>query len=208
MAESDALQALLTFLHSDPVEAAEAYRRLQQRLIRFFGLTASSDPQQLVDETIDRLARRTAEGAILVESATDPASSEDEQQNSYSPSALVFSVAHQVLREDMERSRPDDQAVHEWLARTSKVRDTNHERRQTALRSCLSRLAPERRHLLENYYGWRPGHKGEHQSQLAQSLGLSLDALRNKVLRSRVQLESCVRRKAGSSRSHAKGRKR
>lgn len=210
--ESSALQALLTLLHPDPVEAADAYRRLQLRLVRFFNLTAASDPQHLADETLGRLARRAVEMMTVVptDQANDSPFTEDEQPISHSSAALVFSTARQVLQEDLSRSQPNDKQVREWLARTTNAPDTNHEVRQANLQSCLSHFSPERRRLLEKYYGWSPSHKAEHHLQLAQSLGLSLDALRNRVLRSRLQLESCIRRKRADSsrRSRTKGRRR
>ncbi len=206
MVESNALQALLALLHSDPVEAADAYRRLQQRLVRFFNLTAASDPEQLADETIDRLARRAAKDAAGV--PADNASADGLSPVVHSPATLAFGTAREVLQEDLGRSQPNDQEVREWFARTTNARDPNRERRQVILRSCLSRLSSERRRLLESYYGWSPSHKGEYHLQLAQSLGLNLDALRNRAFRSRVQLEACVRRKqASTSRSQPKAKK-
>ena len=211
MVESNALSALLTRLHSDPVEAAEAYRGLQQRLVRFFNLTAASDPQQLADETIKRLAQRAAEDAALVpaDNTNDSAVADGQPPMIRSPRTIVFGVAREVLQEDLSRSQPNDQAVREWIAKTTNAPDANRERRQAILKSCLSRLTPERRRLLKTYYDWSPSNKAEHHQQLAQSLGLNLEGLRNRVLRSRVQLESCVRRKQEnpSRRSKSKGRK-
>jgi hypothetical protein len=209
MVESNTLQALLTLLDPDPVAAAEAYRRLQQRLLRFFHLTAASDPQQLTDKTIDSLARRAAEAAAPASEPSDPALTEGPQPIGPSPAALVFSTARQVLQEDQSGSQPDDQDVREWLARTTNAPDPNLPQRQAILQSCLSRLSAERRQMLEKYYGWNKRYKAEHHSQLAQSLGLGLDTLRHRVLRSRVQLESCVRRKQANAphRSRIKGRK-
>ena len=206
MVESNAIQALLTLLHHDPVEAAETYRRLQQRLVRYFSLTAASDPQQLTDETIARLARRVAEDASGNEPETVLA--EEPQTIGSTLADLAFRTAREVLQEDLNRAQPDDQEVREWFAHTINAPDIKRDRRLATLRSCLSRLSPERRQLLESYYGWRSGRKAEHHLQLAQTLGLSTEALRNRVLRSRVQLESCVRRKHADSRhSRTKDRK-
>ena len=209
--ESNSLSSLLALLHHDPVEAATAYRRLQQRLVRFFNLTAASDPQQLADETIKRLAQRAAEdaAAVPVANANDPASAEGGSPMIRSATALVSGVAREVLQGDLSRSQSNDQAVVDWFAQTSKAFDPNRERRQAILRSCLSRLSPERRRLIENYYGWSSSNKAERHLQLARSLDLNLDALHAKVLRSRAQLESCVRRKQEntSRRSKTRGRK-
>jgi hypothetical protein len=210
MVESNALSTLLVRLHSDPVEAAEAYRGLQQRLVRFFNLTAASDPQRLVDETIKRLAQRAAEDAATVyaDNANDPAIAEGQSPIIHPAATLAFGIARKVLQEDLSRSQPNDQAVRDWIDQTTNAPDPNRERRLAILRSCLSRLSPERRHLLETYYDWSPSNKAEHHLQLAQSLGLNLNALRNRVLRSRVQLESCVRRKQeNTSRRSKRGRK-
>src|ERR1700733_11040991 len=107
MVESNALSALLTLLHSDPVEAAEAYRRLEQRLIRFFSLTAASAPQELADETIKRLAQRATEDAAVVpaDNANDPAIVEGQSPIIHSAASLAFGVAREVLQEDLGRSQ-------------------------------------------------------------------------------------------------------
>lgn len=210
MVESNALTALLALLHPDPVEAAEAYRHLQQRLVRFFHLTAASEPQQLADETINYLAQLAAEDAAATPTggAENPAIADGQPPITRSSRALIFDVAREVLREDLERGQPDDQEVRERFARTTNAPDPNRESRQAILRSCLSRLSPERRRLLENYYRWSPGHKAEHHSQLAQSFGLSLETLRHRVLRSRAQLESCVRRRQADTSRRSRTRKR
>ena len=210
MVESNALSALLALLDPDPVKAADAYRRLHLRLIRFFNLTAASDPQQLADETIKRLAQRAAEdlAAVPDDKADDPAIGEVQPPVVRSQAVLASGVVREVLQEDRSRSRPSDQEVREWFAKTTNARDLNQERRQTILRSCLSKLPPERRRLLEKYYGWNVGHKADYHQNLARSLELNTVALHNRALRSRAQLEACVRGKQRDIPRHsqAKGR--
>ena len=203
--ESSALQALLTQLRPDPVEAAEAYRRLQQRLNRFFNLTAASDPEQLTDRAIERLAQRVAKAL----NTGDPAASGEVGPPVHlTLSDLIFEVVREVLTEDLHRSQPDDQAVRDWFIRTTNARDTNREQRQAMLQSCLSRLSPEGRRLLEKYYAWSSNHKARHHQELAQALGLSLEALHNRTLHSRTRLEACIRRKGATSRRfRSKGRR-
>jgi len=203
--ESSALQALLSQLRPDPVEAAEAYRRLQLRLNRFFNLTAASDPKQLTDRAIERLAQRVAEAP----NTGDPAASgEAEPPVHLTLSDLIFQVAREVLTEDLRHAQPDDQAVRDWFIRTTNARDTNREQRQAMLQSCLSRLSPEGRRLLEKYYAWSSNHKARHHQELAQSLGLSLEALHNRTLHARTRLEACIRRKGGTSRRFRSRRRR
>jgi hypothetical protein len=55
---------LLTFLcPEDPDEAGRRYLRLHQKLTGYFQFRGVADPAAAADETLDRAARRIAEGA-------------------------------------------------------------------------------------------------------------------------------------------------
>jgi DNA-directed RNA polymerase specialized sigma24 family protein len=54
-------------------------------------------------------------------------------------------------------------------------------------------MPPERRTLLESYYVYSGSEKAKMHKQLAEELGLSINALRNRALRARQELESSLR---------------
>ena len=62
---ADTFERLLDALDPDRERAAEAYERLRERIIgllRWWGATA---PEQLADDTLDRVARKLQEGAAI-----------------------------------------------------------------------------------------------------------------------------------------------
>src|SRR5512143_2285213 len=55
-------QKLLSLFDPDPDIAAIRYEEMRRRLRRFFEWNRTKDPDELVDETFDRAARRIDEG--------------------------------------------------------------------------------------------------------------------------------------------------
>ena len=54
-------ERLLTWLDSDPDRAGELYERIRWRLIAILASRACHIPEELADETIDRVAGRVAD---------------------------------------------------------------------------------------------------------------------------------------------------
>jgi DNA-directed RNA polymerase specialized sigma24 family protein len=86
------LSAVLALFASDPERAAAHYEAMRGRLIKFFSWQGVLAAEDCADETIDRLARRLAEGEQI--KATDPA-------------RYVQGVARNVLREHRARQVRD-----------------------------------------------------------------------------------------------------
>jgi DNA-directed RNA polymerase specialized sigma24 family protein len=184
--ESASLSSLLSLLHDDPEQAGIAYRQLHQRLERFFHLNNTEDPTRLADAAMDRLAKRAAEA--------DSATNTDKDRKITSPYSFALGIARHLLQEDARRRFRQDEAEREW-SNASSAPDLNEQQRHEALEDCLSRVPLERRQLLESYYGWKDNRKAEHHRHVAERLGLNLNALRNRVLRARTELETCMERK-------------
>ena len=62
-----------------------------------------------------------------------------------------------------------------------------------ALEQCLGRLEPDDRRLVLSYYEGELRARIENRERLARECNLTLNALRNRVLRLREKLERCVR---------------
>lgn len=172
----EAFQALLRAFDADPDKAGQQYRRLHQRLVRFFSLHPVTDPYFLADEAMDRLARRIAASPADVES----------------PSAFVFGIARHVLQEDRRLHLREGEIASEWtskIARSSAADDAL----LTRIEHCLAMMKKEQRDLLLAYYRSSGREKIEHHRELAASLGLTLNALRNRLMRARKELDNCVR---------------
>jgi DNA-directed RNA polymerase specialized sigma24 family protein len=165
----DALAHLLAVLGTDPDAASHRYESLRRRLIDLFAWERSAAPEDAADETLNRLAKRLADGVTL----------EDSSIERYS-----FGIARFVLLEEA-RARRNHQAVLDDVRRQWQQADDSDLPQR--LERCLEKLPKEQRDLIERYYsGDRDG--------LARSLGISLNALRNRALRIRERLYDCAMR--------------
>jgi len=186
--DAPAFESLLAALHSDRARAADRYEGLRARLLKFFQWRGCAQPQELTDATIDRVARRLAEGAAIT--AADPYQ-------------YFHGVALNVLKEHW---RAPDRA-HEPLdglgPRPSTAEDpavrmradeerNERERRLECLEQCLNALAPESRSLVSRYHLGAGAGRIDTRRELASALGIPLNALRIRAFRLRQTLERCV----------------
>jgi DNA-directed RNA polymerase specialized sigma24 family protein len=183
----ETFKELLNLLDPDQAQAAVEYQNLHQRLARFFEWNNAQDPMALADETLDRLAKRASESAIT--------------EGVRNVSGFALGVARHLLQEDARRQLKMAEISRHWrsmeLARTE---DPDNEVLDDALQHCLKKMSPERRRLIEAYYNYDGGEKIKIHQQLAEAEGLSLNALRNRALRTRQELETCIRRQLGKNR--------
>ena len=172
------LDLLLAALDPDRARAAEKLLLLRRKLLKFFAWNRVPFPDELADETLDRVARRLSEGEVIRATA---------------PGAYVHGVARNVLRESWSRSRlvRGPEAV---LAPTPADEQAIAERRSRCLDRCLARLSEDNRRLLLAYYQTDEGAaKIASRRHLAGELQVSGGALRLRLHRLRVDLEGCVR---------------
>lgn len=175
----EAFGKLLGLLGPDEHAAAMEYRRLHQRLARFFEWNGVADPAALADEALDRLGRRIAE--------------ERSGQPVLSPGAFTLGIARLLLQEEARRQLREVETWHSWQIRDSASSPAAEEMDQ-ALQHCLAKLPPERRTLIERYYASGELKKAKLHQALADDLGLTINALRNRALRARQDLEACMRK--------------
>jgi len=177
---AESLQALLSALHTSEREAAEEYSLLHKRLVRLFTLNRVSDPQALADEAMDRLAQRIAQEHAAIQS----------------PAAFLSGIARHLLQEEGRRQVRERETAHEWASQTP-VHDERNEELLSAIEAGLSRMKPDQRDLLRRYYSATGKEKIEHHRQLAEERGLTLNALRNRLMRARRELDRCMRELLG-----------
>lgn len=170
---------LLALLHPDREQAAEEYRRLHERLTRYFDWNGGEDPPALADQTLDRIERRIArseeEGAI---------------QN---VTAFALGVARLLLKEDARKRKSASEAGQLWNSLTQDSASEEEERMDAALHDCLAQLPVERRRLIESYYEHGENKARSHE-KLAMRYGITVNALRTRALRIRKELEAAVAR--------------
>lgn len=174
------LAGLLARLDPDPDRAGEAYEALRSTLVKFFDWRGARAPDECADLTLDRLARKLEEGERI----------ED-------PRGFAHGIARLVLLEQWRspeaRAVPAGEAALERLAAPEPPGTPEDEPRGACFEKCLSELPAEGRRLILGYYA-AEGRKIENRKRLADSLGLSDNALRSRAQRIRDRLERCVGR--------------
>jgi RNA polymerase sigma factor (sigma-70 family) len=175
------LEALLRALGPDREKAGEQYEAIRRKLVRLFEWRGCAFPEDLTDETINRVARRMAGG---VELHSDPY-------------GYFCGVAHLVYKETLRRQVKEQQALESALETDAwpplQDDETAADDRLEALRGCLQALSDDQRRLVLLY------HQDENHIRsrkiLSDELGLPMNALRIRVHRLRRKLEECVAEK-------------
>jgi len=184
----NAFDQLLTHLDSDREQAADRYEDLRQMLITFFEFRGSLCPDEQADETINRVARRMSEG---------------QQINTSSIETYAYAVARNIWRECMAEPHRVGASLDELplgiqshqSPRELKIKAAERdelERRLDCLERCVKALPLQQRELIANYYQGEREVKIKNRKELAEALGIPLNALRIRVSRLRDQIEECV----------------
>ena len=167
---------MLARLDADPERAGAAYVELRRALLGLFTWRGALTPEECADETLDRLASRLNEGLQV----------DDVARFAHGIARLVLLEhwrrpdARRAPLEDAEPLRspeePEDDRAHECLDR------------------CLEELAPDGRDVILRYYVAQGRNRIDNRKRLAEALGISESALRNRAQRLRDRLEGCIRR--------------
>jgi DNA-directed RNA polymerase specialized sigma24 family protein len=168
-------EALLAQLDPDRERAGERYEIIRHKLVRLFEWRGCDAPEDLTDETFNRVARRMREGIELRSRGTF---------------GYFYGVAHLVFKEVLRKASRERRALESggWPPPDylPEVDDSHLE----CLRRCLDRLSAEQRDLVLRYHQ-SESHIRSRQV-LAGELGIPLNALRIRVYRLRRKLETCV----------------
>lgn len=169
-----AFDGLLTRLDADRTRAGEEYLRLRERLISIFRWKGALSPEDLADQTLDRLARKLEEGAEI----------------QVLP-AYCRALAHNVFLES-RRQFQTEELSDQQLIQPAKTEADLKEARLQALEHCLARLRTDETQLFLCYYRTEKADQIDNH-KLAEELGIKPSTLRMRILRIREKLENCVR---------------
>jgi DNA-directed RNA polymerase specialized sigma24 family protein len=179
---------LLAWLDDGVDSNGERYLEMRRRLVSYFDRRGRPQADELADETLDRIGKTLAQtGAI----ATRP------------PARYCYIVAKFVLLEDVRRERRhipfDDSGIFGAAARIAGRGEPDEggalqEQRLDCLDRCLQELKPEQRELIVQYYADAGREKIERRRDLANRLGITMNALGIRAFRIRDGLMACVGR--------------
>lgn len=170
----EAFDKLLEQFSPDRQEAGRQYELMRAKLLRFFEWRSSPSPEQQVDETVDRVARKIEEGTTIT-----------------NLEGYFHEARHYIFLESIKRVK--SVALDDIPERAAEIpdEDDEKERRLRCLDSCLDKLAPEARRLILDYYVEAKRVKIDHRLQLARES--TINAVRIRACRIRKVLEKCVK---------------
>ncbi|HEY6045641.1 MAG TPA: hypothetical protein VIU65_03505 [Pyrinomonadaceae bacterium] len=161
---------LLSWLDADSEAAGLIYEKIRRRLIAILASRRCHVPEELADETIDRVARRVA----------------DISETYVGDKAIYFlGVMNNVHHEYLKR-QPQLTAVEPVMDGDAK------ERVHLCLDRCLDKLSPHARQIIERYYAENKRAKINLRRRIANELGITASNLRLRALRIREKLQICI----------------
>ena len=164
-------ERLLIWLDADRERAGEIYERIRWRLVTILAARGCTLAEELADETIDRVARRVIdiEGTYVGDKAIYFL-------------GVMNNVHHEYLR------RPVTPRLLPAQADEGEAREQIH----LCLDTCLEKLAPYSRQLIERYYAADKKAKIDLRKLVARELGIKPATLRLRALRIREKLQTCI----------------
>ena len=168
--DQDDFDRLLAWLDPDRERAAIRYEEIRRRLIKMFEARGFVEADLMADETFDRVAIKLREIADTY--VGDPV-------------FYIYRVAHFIMMEWWRHQPPPllPPPPDPW---------DEKEPRYACLDSCMSKLKPDDRQLLLDYYTDQGREKIERRRELAEARGLSDNALRIHLTRLRKTLRECI----------------
>ncbi len=176
----EAFDQFLSMLDLNRDRAGESYETLRRNLIQLFIWRGCRDPEAHADETINRVIRKIDEG----EEVRDPIS-------------YAHGVARRLLLEIFKKQEREQIGIDELPPLVAQPAEQGDETGVLCLRRCLNRLPEESRQLIVLYYQGEKSAKIENRKRLAESLRVTLGALRYRAFDLRQRLQGCIERCTG-----------
>lgn len=166
----ESFDALLAWLDPNRELAGRKYEDIRTRLIKIFSCRGCYEPEDLADETINRVTNKLKdiETSFVGERAR-----------------YFYGVANKVHMEYLRRKLPPP------VQRSINDPDAI-EREYDCLEQCMQRLSVNNRELVLQYYQEDKQAKIDQRKKLAEQLGIALNALRIRAHRIRASLQECV----------------
>lgn len=185
-------QRLLGWLDEGADSDGRKYLEMRLRLVAYFDRKNCSAPDELADETLNRVARRLEEENVT--GSETPAA-----KYCYVVARFVFmeylrgAQKARVLADDIRQEPYGNYFAESNLDNEKKTQ----EKRLNCLEHCTRELDSLNRDMILQYYKGKERVKIENRRALAASLGVTMNALSIRACRLRDKLEACVRQCLG-----------
>jgi DNA-directed RNA polymerase specialized sigma24 family protein len=184
-------EGLLNWLDEGTNSEGEKYLEMRRRLIAYFDRKNCPVPDDLADETLNRVARRLEEeGQIVSEAAA---------RYCYIVARFVFLESLRERNEEVPLDAINALAATNQPAISEAEDESLHrERMLICLDQCTEKLDPKHRELIVRYYYGERRVKIDNRLALARDLEITVNALSIRACRIRDKIEACVKECAGS----------
>ena len=167
----ESFDALLVWLDPDRELAGQKYESIRLRLIKIFACRGCYEPEDLADETINRVTNKLNDLEDFVGERA----------------RYFYGVANKVHMEYLRRKPPP-------LQPPPMYDSEEIEKEYNCLDRCMQTLTADNRNLVLQYYQDEKKAKIEHRKRLADQFGIALNALRIRAHRIRATLQVCVQK--------------
>jgi DNA-directed RNA polymerase specialized sigma24 family protein len=175
----------LAWLDQGSNSDGQSYLDMRDRLVTYFDRKNCSSPDELADETLNRVTRRLEEEGEI---------------DSDAPAKYCYTVARYVFLESLRSGREkhvsideaSEQGKRELAAPEASDDKELKEKMLTCLDHCTSKLDESSRSIIIRYYHGKEREKIENRRAMAHDLGISVNALSIRACRIRTKLEACV----------------
>jgi DNA-directed RNA polymerase specialized sigma24 family protein len=183
--KQESFETLLTWLDPDRDEAWEKYQEIWDRLVKIFTWNRCKNVEDLAGEVIKRVEPKVS--ALMKTFSGDPA-------------LYFYGVAHRLVLENRrtEARFSEFQEGSELAGVTYPVDPEEidvYELKLGHLDYCLEQLSEKDREIVLAYYQFDSKTKLADRRQLAERLGLTMEALWTRASRLRSRLRRCVRKR-------------
>ena len=180
-----AFARLLEWLDDGVDSQGRRYLEMRRRLVFYFDRRNRPAADELADETFNRIGRTLEQTGFI---ATTP------------PARYCYVVARFVLLEDIRRDRRYvslDESRHavsrsHRLSLVGPDEGLAREQRLDCLERCLQQLPPAQRELAIEYYRDARRQRIDRRRELAERLGITMNALGIRACRIRDGLRTCM----------------
>lgn len=173
----EAFRRFLDWLDEGVDSGGRKYLEMRRRLSGFFDRRECPAPDDLADETLNRVARRLEETGTIPET----------------PARYCYIVARFVFLEALRRTKDDRRSWSRRPGEGTPEDDALRRRLLEGLEDCLEQLALSERELILEYYHGEQRARIDRRRDLASRLKLSANAVSIRACRIREKLEACVK---------------
>ncbi|HEX8072476.1 MAG TPA: hypothetical protein VF546_21190 [Pyrinomonadaceae bacterium] len=168
--DPDKFERMLAWLDADREQASRKYLKIRRRMIEILASRGCYQAEFWAHEAIDRIVEKIDK--IVPDYQGDPA-------------YCFYGYAKQVIKECIKDENPP-------YVPPDPPSPEDESREHDCLDDCLKKLPAEDREIILGYYSKDGREKINHRTEMAQKLGIGLNALRIRVYRIRLALKDCI----------------